>query len=291
MFPLHGSSTVFFISVSVLFPYLNLPQTPGPIRRRSESPPMTSPLLNPIESLPLPPTPDCFLSVDGNLNYGHGIEITPPRTHNTLVAIKNSHPVQKAAANMMVVATSAAAPIATLEKHSIDSATVTSFNRNQRPYFNSHVTSLNQPRPMFHFQQHSPAQHICDHNSSDCGVGTSMSFLSSLPNNSIASYQQCPPYPSLVATEASPSFSIAPYTSSSNIPGPPVPLSRAIDTLSSLSMSTTPNSLSTSSPVPVLVDHTVTSSVPWNDRADQFFRTKICIPYTRGQCRKGANCW
>lgn len=27
------------------------------------------------------------------------------------------------------------------------------------------------------------------------------------------------------------------------------------------------------------------------DKIDQFFKTKMCIPFTRGQCRRGGNCW
>lgn len=32
-------------------------------------------------------------------------------------------------------------------------------------------------------------------------------------------------------------------------------------------------------------------SAPSSDRADQFFKTKMCIPFTRSQCRRGMNCW
>lgn len=27
------------------------------------------------------------------------------------------------------------------------------------------------------------------------------------------------------------------------------------------------------------------------DKSDQFFKTKMCIPFTRGQCKRGTNCW
>lgn len=34
-------------------------------------------------------------------------------------------------------------------------------------------------------------------------------------------------------------------------------------------------------------ENNILSSEP----ADQFFKTKMCIPYARGQCRRGTNCW